>query len=205
MSSKEANERRLAAMTDAELHDLMDQTTAYAVRMISSKGWRFGHGGLLPGGRSVEDLVQAALENILNGGKWDDHKPLWLVMQGFIRGCVGNLAKSWENRKFSSIDEESVDGEEGWRSAIEQIAADDPDPVERTHRLEDDDVILEIVDGFKEGSPERWIAEAFLNGASKRAEVLAETGLKAEEYEAAKKRLRRFLEQYRQERAAAHH
>ena len=205
MSSREANQRRLAAMTDAELHDVMDRTTAYAVSMISSKTWRFGKGGLLPGGHSVQDLVQAAFENFLTDGKWDDNKPLWLVMQGFIRGSVGNLARSWENRNFSSIDEKSEDGEEAWRSAVEQIATDDPDPVERSKRSEDDDLILEIVDGLKDGSPEKRIAESFLNGASKRAEVLAETGLMAEEYEAAKKRLRRFLEDYRQKRDAAHH
>lgn len=205
MSSREANERRLAAMTDAELHDVMDRTTAYAVSMISSKTWRFGKGGLLPGGHSVQDLVQAAFENFLTDGKWDDNKPLWLVMQGYIRGYVGNLARSWENRNFSSIDKKSEDGEEAWHSAIEQIATDDSDPVERSKRSEDDDLILEIVDGLKDGSPEKRIAESFLNGASKRAEVLAETGLKAEEYEAAKKRLRRFLEDYRQKRGAAHH
>lgn len=205
MGSKEANERRIAAMTEADLHDLMERSTAYAARMISSKSWRFGKGGLLPGGRSVEDLVQAAFENFLAGGKWDEDKPLWLVMQGFIRGCVGNFAKSWENQRFSNIDDNPADGEESWRSAVEQIATDDPDPVERTHRSEDDDLILEIVDGFKEGSPERRIAESFLYGASKRAEVLTETGLKAEEYEAAKKRLRRFLKDYRQERASARH
>jgi hypothetical protein len=205
VSSKEANERRIAAMTDSELHDLMGRTKAYAGRMISSNSWRFSKGGLLPGGRSAHDLVQAAFENILNGGEWDDDKPLWLVMQGFIRGCVGNLAKSWENRKFSSIDEESADGENDWLSAVEKIAADAPDPVERTKRSEDYDVILQIVDSLAEGSPEKRIAESYLSGASKRAEVLTETGLKAEEYEAAKKRLRRFLEDYRKKRAAARH
>lgn len=204
MSHKEANEKRISAMTDAEIHDVIDRATAYAIRLISSKSWRFGRGGLLPGGRSVGDLVQAAFENFLSGGKWDENKPLWLVMQGFIRGCVGNLAKSWDNRAFSSIDEKSSEGEEIWHSAIDPISVVSFDTHEATDRPDDDDLILKIVESFQEGSPERQIAEFFLNREGKRAEVLADTGLKAEEYEAAKKRLRRFLEKYRQEPAAAH-
>lgn len=205
MSSKEANERRIAAMTDDEIDHALDQTTASAVSMISSKSWRSCNGGLLPGGRSAQDLVQAAFENILKGGKWDDDKTLELVLFGFIRGSVGNLAKSWENRNFTSIDEKSADGDEVGLSAIEQIAADDPDLVEKTSPSEDYEVILQIVDSLAEGSPEKRIAESYLSGASKRGEVCSETGLNDKEYEAAKKRLRRFLEDYRKKRAAARH
>jgi hypothetical protein len=104
----------------------------------------------------------------------------------------------------SSIDEKSSDGEDG-RSVADQIAVDDPDPVERTKRSEDYEVILQIVDSLAEGSPEKRIAESYLSGASKRDEVCSETGLNVKEYEAAKKRLRRFLEDYRKKRAAARH
>jgi hypothetical protein len=205
VSSKEANELRLGAMTEAELHDLMERTTAFAARLISCKHWRFGKGGLLPGGRSACDLAQAAFENILNGGKWDKDKPLWLVLEGYVRGLVGNLAISCENRLVSGIDDKQSCGEEAWSSAVEQIASGDFDPAGKLQRVEDDDLILDVVDGLEVGSPERRIVEAVLNGSSKRAEVLAETGLKAAEYEAAKKRLRRFLEDYRQQQALGHH
>jgi hypothetical protein len=102
VSSKAANERRIAAMTEAEIRDVMDRTTVYAEKMISSKSWRSRKGGVLPGGRSAQDLVQAAFENILKGGAWGRSKPLWLVMQGNIRGRVGGLADSLENRHTSS-------------------------------------------------------------------------------------------------------
>ena len=192
-------------MTEAEIHDLMDRTTAFAAHLISGKRWRFGSGGFLPGGRSACDLAQAAFENILNGGKWDEDKELWLVLQGYVRGLVGNLANSCENRLVSGIEDKQPLGEEAWSSAVERIESGDFDPAENLQRVEDDDVILDVVDGFEVGTPERRIVEAVLNGASKRAEVLAETGLKAAEYEAAKKRLRRFLEDFRQQRAAGHH
>lgn len=192
-------------MTEAELHDLMDRTTAYAARLISGRRWRFGPGGFLPGGRSASDLTQAAFENILNGGKWDEDKPLWLVLQGYVRGLVGNLAISPENRLVSGIDDNRSLEEETWKSAVEQIASGDSHPAENLQRMEDDDVMLDVVDAFEIGSPERMIVEAVLNGASKRAEVLEESGLKAAEYEAAKKRLRRSLEDFRQQRATGHH
>lgn len=192
-------------MTEAEFHDLLDRTTAFAARLISAQRWRFGKGGFLPEGFSAADLAQAAFENILKGGKWDESKPLWLVLEGYVRGSVGNLAKSLENRLISGIDDKLPKGEETWRSAVEQMESADPGPVEIIQRAEDDELILGVVDGLEEGSPERKIVEAILNGASKRADVLAETGLKAAEYEAAKKRLQRFLENYRQQKAAGHH
>lgn len=192
-------------MTEAELHDVMDRTTAYAARLISGRRWRFGGAGFLPGGRSACDLAQSAFENILNGGKWDEDKPLWLVLQGYVRGLVRNLAISSENCLVSGIDDKRSLEEETWRSAVEQMASDDPHPAEILQRMEDDEVMLDVVDAFEIGSPERRIVESVLNGASKRAEVLSETGLKSAEYEAAKKRLRRFLEDFRQQRATEHH
>jgi hypothetical protein len=192
-------------MTESELHELMDRTTAFAARLIAGKSWRFGKGGLLPGGRSACDLAQAAFENILKGGKWDEDKPLWLVLEGYVRGVVGNLAKSCENRLVSGIDDNRPNGDDVWHSAVEQFASDGCDPGENHQRDEDDEVFLEVVEGLKAGSPEKKIVEAFLNGASKRAEVLEETGLKAVEFEAAKKRLQRFLGNYRQQRAYGHH
>ena len=192
-------------MTEAEIHDLVESSTAYAVRMIASKSWRGGKGGILPGGRSLQDLVQAAFENILGGGKWDADKPLWMVLQGFIRGCVSNLAVSWENRSFSNPDASpSPDGEEAWVSAIEQFPSSEEGADSRIVRKEDDDLILEIIESLEAGSTDRCIVEALFFGASKRVEVLAKTGMTDKDYEAAKKRLQRFLKEYRQERATVH-
>ena len=206
MDSKAANERRLAAMTEAEFHDLMDRSVAYATQLISSRNWRNAERGVLPEGRSASDLVQAAFQNILEGGKWDEDKPLWLVMRGYIQGTVGNLVKSWENRVFSNADDglpEEVESD--WVSAVEQYENDDAPPESRLVREEDDELILGIIDSMDPGSPDRRIVEAIFNGASRRAEVIAEAGLNDKEFEATKKRLRRFLENYRQELRSVHH
>ena len=192
-------------MTESEIHDLMERTTAYAVRLISGRSWRFGKGGFLPDGRSAVDVVQAAFENILSGGKWDEDKELGLVLRGYVRGTISNLVNSLENRLVSGIDDRKSKGEESWRSAVEQMESESLAAGDILQRNEDDDIILDIVDGLKKGSPDRMIVESILNGASRREEVLVETGLKPAEYEAAKKRLRRFLDEYRQQRAASHH
>lgn len=206
MSSKEANERRLEPMTEADLHDLLDRATAYTDRLIQSKNWRGSKGGVFPAGKSAQDLVQAAFEKILEGAKWDEDKDLSMVLCGIIRGAVGNLATSWENRNFSNPDDlaESED-KDGWVSAVDRFASSEESADRKASRKEDEDLLLSIIEDLKEGSEERRIVESVVfAGAGKRAEVLSDTGLSEKEYEAAKKRLQRFLVNYRRETAAAH-
>ena len=206
MSSKEANERRIAAITEADLLDLMERAAAYASRLVAQKSWRGAKPGVLPEGRSVQDLVQSAFEKVLEGAKWDDGKDLAMILEGIIRGMVGNLAKSWENRRFSNPDDAtSPEGEDAWVSAVDRFPSTGGGPAEIVARREDDDLILETIESLEAGSPERRIVEAIFSGAAKREEVLAETGMGDKEYEAAKKRLRRCLEHYRQECASAQH
>lgn len=199
MNSEEVNTRRIAEMTEAEIHGVVEQLTAYAARLIGSKRWRFGKAGLLPGGRSLDDIVHAAFENVLKGGEWAEDKPLWLVLQGYVRGLVGRLAISCENQLVTGIDDKRPNSEESWGSAVEAMASPEVSPVEIIQRANDDVVLLEILDAFDEGAPERLIVESIISGAPTRAEVLSDTGLSKGEYEAAKKRLRRFLEKYRQQ------
>jgi hypothetical protein len=206
VSSKEANERRLEPMTDADLHDLLDRATAYADRLIRSKNWRGSRGGVLPAGKSVQDLVQAAFEKILEGATWDEDKDLAMVLCGIIRGAVGNLANSWENRNFSNPDDQAEpEDEDGWVSAVDRFASSEETADRKASRKEDEDLLLSIIESLKEGSEERRIVESIVfAGAGKRAEVLSDTGLSEKEYEAAKKRLQRFLVNYRRETATAH-
>ena len=206
MSQKEANERRISAMTDAEIIDLLERATAYASRLIKGNRWRRAHGGVLPRGNSAQDLVQSAFEKILNGAKWDEEKDLAMVLCGIIRGTVKNLVESWENRRFSNPEDETESQEEDEAgSAIDRFASSDSTADRKVSEKEDEDLLLEIIESLREDSEERKIVEAIVfSGARKRAEVLDDTGMNEMEYEAAKKRLRRFLENYRQERAAAH-
>lgn len=206
VSFKEANQRRLAKMTEAELRDVLDRSAAFAARLVRARTWRSREGGVLPEGRSIQDVVQLAFEKILEGAKWDEDKALWLVLEGLIRGWVGNWVKSWENRRFSNADDTaSPEGDDAWVSAVDQFEASAPTAAQELLRKEDDDLILEIISSMEEGSPERRVIEAIFSGASKRAEIMADAGLDAGSYEAVKKRLQRFLENYRQDRASAHH
>lgn len=193
-------------MTDAEIFDLLDRATAYASRLIKGNSWRRSRGGVLPGGNSAQDLVQMAFEKILNGAKWDEEKEFGMVLCGIIRGTVKNLVNSWENQRFFNPEDEtqSQDGEEA-RAAIDQFTSASLAPDRKVSERADEDLLLEIIESLKEGSDERRIVESIVfSGAGKRADVLKDTGIKEKEYEAAKKRLRRILENYRQERVAAH-
>jgi len=193
-------------LSDAEILDLFDRATAYASRLIKGRSWRGSYGGVLPKGNSAQDLVQTAFENILNGAKWDEEKDLRMVLFGIIRGAVENLVNLWENRKFSNPDDETCSKEDDEAaSAIDRLASAEPTSDRKAIEKEDEDLLLEIIGSLKEGSQERKIVEAIVfSGARKRAEVLHDTGMNETEYEAAKKRLRRFLENYRQQRAAVH-
>jgi hypothetical protein len=206
VSSKEANERRLNAMSDQEILDLLDRAAAYSNQLVRSRSWRGSRGGVLPDGKSVQDLVQAAFENILLGAKWDEGKDLAMVLKGIVRGMVKNLVGSWENRNFSNpVDQAGQQGEDVWDKAVGGFSSSEEPADQNAACKEDDDRLIEVIEALEEGSEERRIVESFVfSGACKRAEVLAETGLSEREYEAAKKRLQRLLGNYRQERATAH-
>jgi len=206
MSSQEANEARFAALTASEIEELVDRLTAYARKLVASKSWNRGGGiELLPKGFSAKDLVQAAFSNLLGGGDWDEDKPALLVLKGFIKGTVGNLINSSEHKTNDSLEDEFADPEQLWKSATENITDSDPGHSEIVQRDEDDDIFMEAMEGLADGSPDRLIVEAIFNGAAKRDEVLADTGLTASEYEAAKKRLRRYLSDFRQQLTSVHH
>lgn len=193
-------------MTDAEILDLLDRATAYASRLINGNSWRGSRGGVLPDGNSAQDLVQTAFEKILNGAKWDEAKDFGMVLCGIIRGAVKNLVNSWENKRFFNPEDstQSQDEEEAG-AAIDQFASAGLESDRKISESADEDLLLEIIESMKEGSEERRIVEAIVfSGAAKREDVLKDTGLKEKEYEAAKKRLRRILEDYRQKRVAAH-
>ena len=193
-------------MTDAEILDLLDRATAYASRLIKGNSWRGARGGVLPDGNSAQDLVQAAFDKILSGAKWDEEKDLGMVLCGIIRGNVGNLVESWENRRFfNPEDNTALQEDDDGDPQIDRFPSADLPADRKASEKEDEDLLLEVIQSLREGSEERNIVEAIVfSGARKRAEVLADTGMNEKEYEAAKKRLRRFLENYRQERATAH-
>lgn len=193
-------------MQDVDLVDIMQQTTAYASRLVRQAIWRGAPDGMLPNGMSATDLSQMALEKVLEGAKWDPDKPLWLVLQGLVRGWVGNLKKRPENWRLVSGEDMTEVDKNGCRLPLMEVFEDpSPGPGETVALEEDDSFILEFIDELLEGSPERLITESIFAGASKRTEILADTGLTAPKFEAAKKRLRRLLENYRQKRASAHH
>lgn len=193
-------------MTDEEILDLLDRATAYASNLIRGRSWRGAYGGVLPDGYSAKDLVQTAFGKILNGAKWDEEKGLGMVLYGIIRGTVKNLVDSPENQRFSNPEDDPQSQEDDDAgSAMDRFASSESAADRKASEREDEDLLLDLIESLKEGSEERKIVEAIVfSGARKRAEVLEDTGMNEREYEAAKKRLRRFLENYRQERAASH-
>lgn len=194
-------------MTDEELRSLFKKLRTYAERLIASVSWRgAGQRGQLPDGDTAETLVQTAFEKILSGAKWDEGKPLIMVMRGIIRYQVGNKVRSWENRNFEHEPRlKSEDGSDGG-SGFYLLA--DPDclsPLEFLQRSEDDDKVLELLDDFSSDQAEYKVISAICGEGGKRAEILEQTGLSAKEYDATRKRLRNYFEKKRQKEASAQH
>lgn len=184
-------------MKDAEVLEALDQVSAFAHRLIQSKIWRGNTGGVLPEGQAAPDIVQHAMEKILTGAKWDEDKPLWLVLRGLVMGRISNLVRSWENRHFSNPDDQNpLDNDQLGNSITNSFTATDEDPYERLAREEDDIAILEISEALNDKPAEKLVVDAIINGVTKRAEIMELTGLNKQEYEAVKKRLRRFLESF---------
>lgn len=194
-------------MSEAELVSLFKQLRAYAEKLIASATWRgAGPNGLLPKGDTAETLVQTAFENILSGAKWDEDKPLAMVMQGIIRSQVTNKVRSWENRNFAP--EPRLRDEEGSDKGSAFEVLPDPgalSPIEFLHRSEDDEKALKLLDDFSPEQAEYKVISAIFDCGGKRAEIIEQSGLSAKEYEATKKRLRNYLEKKWQKETPAQH
>jgi len=190
----EGNQQRLADMSDEEVMDAIASVTAYAYQLMSSMTWRGSEGGVLPKGATAKDIAYEAFENVVNGSKWDEDKPFWLILRGLVQGKVGNLAKSWENRNFSNADQIDT-REEQDVSYFDQLSSHDPSPAQiAEQREEDENFMLELSEALADRPEERLIVDAIIGGTTKRLEVAESTGLSLEEYDQARKRLKRFLE-----------
>jgi len=192
--SPEANQARLAEMADEEVLDALKRASAFASRLIRSRTWRGSEGGVLPGGRMVEDLVQESFENVLKGSKWDESKPLWLILEGLVRGKVGNLVRSWGNRNFTNPDRMDTRGDQSV-SYFDELESRELSPDELVARQEEDETfILKLSEALSDRPEERLIADAVMEGLEKRSEIAERTGLAVEQVTQARKRLKRFLE-----------
>lgn len=207
MTSKEANEQRIAEMTNDEVLALIEQLTANTVNLIKARSWRNSGSELLPSGEDAQTLVQFALGKVLAGAKWDQDKPIWLILQGIIRGRIQSLVNSPENKRLIDCDEDSFDKASDEIEKYEEPTPRPPDPSGALEEKEAEELLFGIIEELEQSgrNEEKEIVEAIFAGCLKRTEILEETGLGEAEYEAAKKRLRRYLKEYRQESSVGHH
>lgn len=202
---KLANEARLAKLSSQELTDLLARARVYAERLIASLTWRgIGGDAPLPDGDDAQTIVQSAFEKLISGAKWDEGKPLEMVLKGIIRSHISNKVRSWENRNFTV--------ETGRQNSDEQYDQFDdlPDavslsPLEFLERTEDDARILELLEDFAPETPEYKVIFAIYEGACKRAHILEDTGLSDSVYEATKKRIQIHLKKKWQKNVSAKH
>lgn len=193
-------------MANDEVIDLVNRLTAFAVNYLKGRGWRNGSGKILPNGEDAQSLVQTALEKLLAGAKWDENKPAELVLQGIIKGRVQSLVNSPENKKSVDREEDGfdeIDGSELNGSLASEVAT----PIDEILEGESQDKIFAILEELEKlGKIEEYkIVESIFCGNIKRVDILKDTGLDAKVYDVAKKRLRRFLEDFRQKMVTSHH
>jgi len=206
VTQRESNEVRLASMEDDELLDLMNRLTAFTVNYLKGRRWRNGSGEVLPNGEDSQSLVQTALGKLLAGAKWDEDKPAWLVLQGIIKGRVQSLVNSPENKKLIDCNEQ-IFAEPFEDDFTDSLVDEVTTPLDEILEKESQDRIFSIIEELENlGKVEECqIVEAIFCGNIKRADILKDTELDDNDYDAAKKRLRRFLENFRQKMATSHH
>ncbi len=153
---------------------------------------------MLPNTVSAKDVVRLAFLKILKGAKWDEDKTLELVLFGIVKGHISNQVNLLENRLLQNPDD---DTDVASASALDLLSLDLDTPVRLAIRAEDEDNAADLLDELDENSHEYLIVSAIFDGVMKRAEIISHAGITAQEYEAAKKRLRYFLKKFWQKRA----
>lgn len=203
--SPDANQSRLDEMPEEEVIDAMERATAFALRLIRSRVWRGLRDGVLPRGRLAEDIVQESFENVLKGSEWAESKPLWLILEGLVRGKVGNLVNSWENRNFTNPEQIDTRQEQGV-SFFDELEAHELSPDEIAARSEEqENFTLDLSEALSDRHEEQLIVDAFMAGIEKRREVADHTGLTVDQVTNAQKRLKRFLETEWKKTPSGHH
>ena len=166
MSNRSDNEDRIAEIPESEIAKIVKELTAYAYKCIRSCCWRgIGSTGVLPDGQSAPDVVQRAFEKILDGAKWDQDKPLKMVLAGLVRGHVSNQVLSWENRNFFNFEDKLRADGRSVTSAFDLEEEDADDPLQFLIRREDDDAALELLDTLSPTSTEYKIVSAIFDGS----------------------------------------
>ncbi|MDQ8184266.1 hypothetical protein [Pelagicoccus sp. SDUM812002] len=184
------NDDRLAASGE-DIDTLVDRLTAYATRRIRELTWRgIRSKDILCKGLTIEAIVQTAFEKLLRGAKWREDLSVSTILMRLVSTEIANLVRSWENQNFR--DPQPDENED--INFFDTIEDDGLTPLQLTIRSEDEDRAIEILEALGEGSIEQRIAMAIFNGARKRAEIVEDAEITTDEYDAARKRMRKILE-----------
>ncbi|MCB1100461.1 MAG: hypothetical protein KDN22_33160, partial [Verrucomicrobiae bacterium] len=162
------NQERLSNHADSELEEAIDRTIDYAYQRMKGIHWQGVINGSVPEAKSAEDFTQEALEAVINGAKWDDSKPLWLVLRGIVSGKVNHLAESLENRSR----QDSVEHREFLESA--QGNADSFRYFPFNAGIDDElseAFLLELTDALDDDPEAQSVVAAIWEGASKRSSI----------------------------------
>ncbi len=203
--SPEANQQRLAEMSDDEIVDAVSRAAAFAHRLISTKTWRGRDDGVLPNASTADDIAYEAFDDVMTkGSKWDADKDLALILSGLVRGKVKNLVNSWENSQFtdpSQIDTRESQG----ASHFDDLSPHVPSPSDLVcQREQDENFMLELHEALDGRPEERMIVESYIDGLTKRNEIIEHTGLSHKVFDHARKRLKRFFESDWRKNTSAH-
>jgi hypothetical protein len=143
------------ALEEANWEEIIKRLSAFVVVVINSTEWRGVPGGQVPGGLEPQDIVQQAIQKVLDGVRqWDpDRISLLRCLVGVVSSDINNLARSAENRNSKRAysrdeDESSITG----GIDISQIPADySPGDVENSliyseYAKETEEILAEFTD-----------------------------------------------------------
>lgn len=148
--------------------------------------WRTGRGGLLPKGKSCEDIVHETFEKLLSESRtWNEKTfpDLPSTLKGMAHSILSNLSQHSDNKRISSDDVESATDILPETSLLD---AERSDAIMRAF-----DQLISDVHG--DTDLER-VAQSIKNEQVKAAEIAAATGIDIQKVYQAKRRVKVLLE-----------
>jgi DNA-directed RNA polymerase specialized sigma24 family protein len=180
-------------------NDIVDRLVVHADRKMRRLVWRNLRGGDPPGGEEPTDIVQSVIEKVITGTrKWNPakHPDLLSYLQDQVDSEISNLVRSFENRyhisEASLSDTKILEGTDETTPETELIAEGD--------KIQSDDFVLGFLEFLNKEPELQSIVEAILDGNKKRAEIADAIKITVSELDVQKKRLKRRLSDYLDQR-----
>jgi DNA-directed RNA polymerase specialized sigma24 family protein len=185
--------------------DTIPRLVLYAIRKAKRLYWQGIMNGHMPGGREAQDVVQDAIEDVLNGRRfWNpvSQPDLFAHLRSIVDSKLSHLVESMEHRSVRSESALGARNEDApGLTSLAELPASGASPFETLVQAEAEDFFWGFYELLADEPLLQKVIEWIDAGIDRPADIAVHLGVPPREIYNARKRLQRRLNDYRAQRA----